>query len=73
MQNYRQSAHATYDLKYHLVLITKYRKKVLGGQIGERVRDLIRQVCKIKEDSRATILIFLTKTICFELLINLFC
>ena len=46
MQNYRKSAHATFDLKYHLVWITKYRKKVLGGRIGERTRDLIRKVCK---------------------------
>lgn len=46
MQKYRKSAHATFDLKYHLVWITKYRKKVLGGKIGERVRDLIRKVCK---------------------------
>ena len=49
MQNYRQSSHATYDLKYHLVWITKYRKKVLGGKIGERTRELIRQVCKNNE------------------------
>jgi len=46
VQNYRKSAHATFDLKYHLVWITKYRKKVLGGRIGERTRDLIRKVCK---------------------------
>ncbi len=49
MQNYRQSAHATYDLKYRIVWITKYRKKVLGGQIGERTRELIRQVYKNNE------------------------
>lgn len=34
-----------YDLKYHLVWITKYRKPVLRGEIGRRVRDLIRQTC----------------------------
>lgn len=38
--------HTTYDIKIHLVWITKYRKKVLGGKIGKRTRDLIRQVCK---------------------------
>ena len=26
MQNYRKTSHATYDIKYHLVWITKYRK-----------------------------------------------
>ena len=38
-----------YDLKYHLVWITKYRKKVLYGQIAERLRDLVREICKTKD------------------------
>ena len=42
---YRKSAHTTYDLKYHLVWITKYRKPVLRGAEGLRARDLIRQTC----------------------------
>lgn len=42
---YRKSAHAAYDLKYHLVWITKYRKPVLRGAVGLRVRELIRQTC----------------------------
>ena len=43
--SYRKSSHATYDLKYHLVWITKYRKPVLRGEVGLRVRELIRQTC----------------------------
>ena len=42
---YRKSSHSVYDLKYHVVWITKYRKRVLRGEIGQRVRDLIRQTC----------------------------
>ena len=34
-----------YDLKYHIVWITKYRKPILQGAIGLRVRELIRQTC----------------------------
>jgi len=49
MQGYRRSSHATYDLKYHLVWITKYRKPVFVGKIAIRTRDLIRQVCKSNE------------------------
>ena len=49
MQNYRTTSHSVYDLKYHLVWITKYRKKVLYGQVAERLRDLIREVCKTKD------------------------
>ena len=43
--SYRKTSHAVYDLKYHLVWITKYRKKVLRGAIGVRLRDLLRQTC----------------------------
>jgi putative transposase len=45
MAEYRQSAHAVYDLKYHMIWCTKYRKKILRGRVAERVRDLIRQTC----------------------------
>jgi len=47
--DYRHTSHATYDLKYHLVWITKYRKKVLRGQIAIRLRELIRQTCATLE------------------------
>ncbi len=46
MQNYRKTSHSTYDCKYHIVWITKYRKKVLSGVIAERVRDILRGICK---------------------------
>ena len=47
--SYRKTSHAVFDIKYHLVWITKYRKKVLKGEIGKRLRDLIRQTCESKE------------------------
>jgi putative transposase len=49
MENYRKSSHTVYDLKYHLVWITKYRKPVLTGEIASRIRDLIREICKGKD------------------------
>ena len=42
---YRKTSHAVYDIKYHLVWITKYRKPVMRGEIGKRLRELIRQTC----------------------------
>jgi len=42
----RKTSHAVYALKYHLVWITKYRKPVLRGQLGLRVRELIRPTCE---------------------------
>ena len=49
MENYRRSSHSVYDIKYHIVWITKYRKPVLRGSIAERIRELIREICKTKE------------------------
>ena len=49
MENYRKSAHCTYDIKYHLVWITKYRKPVITGQIAIRARELIRMICQSNE------------------------
>ena len=48
MVEYRTSAHAMYDIKYHIVWITKYRYKVLRGRVAERARDLIRQTCEAR-------------------------
>lgn len=49
MAEYRRSAHAVFDLKYHVVWITKYRYKVLTGRVAERTRDLIRQICESRD------------------------
>jgi putative transposase len=43
--SYRKTAHSVYDLKYHLVWVTKYRKRVLRGSIAMRTRELSRQTC----------------------------
>ena len=48
-REYRHSGHAVCDIKYHLVWITKYRYKILRGEVAERARDLIRQICHARE------------------------
>ena len=35
-----------YDIKYHFVWITKYRYRVLKGEVALRVRELLRQGCE---------------------------
>ena len=45
MQLYRKGSHTVFDLKYHVVWTTKYKKPILTGKIGVRVRDLIREIC----------------------------
>ena len=42
---YRKGSHSTYDLKYHIIWCTKYRYKVITGEVAQRVRELIREVC----------------------------
>ncbi len=49
MEHYRRSSHTVYDLKFHLVLITKYRKPVLTGEVAIRMRELVRDVCKARD------------------------
>jgi putative transposase len=45
MKNFRKTSHSVYDIKYHLVWITKYRKPILSGVIATRLRELIREIC----------------------------
>lgn len=45
MQTYKSGSHTRYDIKYHIVWITKYRRPILEGSVAERVRELIRQIC----------------------------
>jgi len=44
--SYKRGSHTTYDLKYHIIWCTKYRYRILTGDVANRVRELIREVCK---------------------------
>ncbi len=46
---YRKIAHSVWDVKYHLIWVTKYRYKVLRGEVATRTRDLPRQICQGRE------------------------
>ena len=49
MAYYRKGSHTKYDIKIHLVFVTKYRKSILKGDIAKRVRQLIREICLANE------------------------
>jgi len=49
MENYRKTSHSLYDIKYHIVWITKYRKKVMTGAVAERTRELLREISKAND------------------------
>jgi putative transposase len=46
---YGYGSPTVYQIGYHFVWITKYRYKVLKGEIAERVRDWVRQTCEAFE------------------------
>ncbi len=46
---YNTGSHCVFYHRYHLVWSTKYRFKVLKGQVRLRVRDICRQVCHENE------------------------
>ena len=43
---YQTSSHTKYDIRIHLVWITKYRYKVINTAIGKRLIEVFRTVCK---------------------------
>jgi putative transposase len=47
--DYRYGSHTVYTIEYHFVWVTKYRYKVLTGDVGQRVRELVRQTCEAFE------------------------
>ena len=49
MQEYNRGSHTVWDCKYHLVWTTKYRYQVLGGEVGQRCRELLREIAMSKE------------------------
>ena len=48
MDGYKKSSHTVHDIKYHVIWVTKYRYKVLGGPVAIRTRELIRQGCEAR-------------------------
>lgn len=49
MTENRKGSHTAYNIQYHLVWVTKYRFKVLRGEVAGRARELIRQSCMSRE------------------------
>lgn len=44
---YRKQSHATYYADYHLVFVTKYRRKVLKDGMGEYLKESMKSVVRI--------------------------
>jgi len=49
MKDYKAGSHTIWDCKYHVVWVTKYRYAVLGGDVGLRCRELLREIARSQE------------------------
>ena len=48
MKDWQSSAHVTWECKYHLVIVPKYRREVLYGRFRRQLGDILRQLCRQK-------------------------
>ena len=44
---YWSGAHTKHRLRYHLVFVPKYRKRILEGKVATRLEQLLRQACEV--------------------------
>jgi putative transposase len=49
MEEYKRGSHTVWDCKYHLVWVTKYRYAVLGGDVGQHCRELMRETARARD------------------------
>jgi len=42
----RRGAHSVYDTQYHLVWAPKYRKRILTGEVGARIKDVLGEIAQ---------------------------
>jgi len=47
--DYRYGSHTIFKIEYHFVFVTKYRYELLKGDVGHKVKDLIKQTCDFYE------------------------
>ena len=49
MKDWQSQAHVRWDCKYHVVILPKYRRKVLYGRIRRGVGQILRDLCRQKD------------------------
>ena len=48
MKEWQSLAHTKWECKYHVVIVPKYRKKVLYGRLRKRMGEILRELCCYK-------------------------
>ena len=49
MKDWQSQAHVKWECKYHVVIIPKYRRRMLYGKIRRRVGEILRELCQQRE------------------------
>ena len=49
LSKYKRQSHATYDCRYHIVWVTKYRFKIIDKEIEIALKWIIKEICDWKE------------------------
>lgn len=48
MHDWQSLSHTRWDCKYHVVIVPKYRRKVLYGKLRHKIGEILRDLCKQK-------------------------
>ena len=48
MKDWKSQAHVLWECKFHVVILPKYRKKVLYCKVRRRVGEILRDLCRQK-------------------------
>ena len=48
MKDWKSQAHVRWECKYHVVILPKYRKKVMYGKLRRRIGEILRNLCRQK-------------------------
>ena len=51
MNNYNKLSHTTWDCKYHLIWIPKYRKNIIYGNLRRYLGEVLRELALQKESN----------------------
>ena len=46
MDDWQSLAHVRWECKYHVVIIPKFRRKILDGQLRKQVGRILRELCE---------------------------
>ncbi len=49
MHDWKNLSHVRWECKYHVIVVPKYRKRVLYGKIRKRVGEILNDLCRQRE------------------------